>query len=160
MTLKPLAAVAAAAAVVLIGTGLNVSSAQQAEDPITLKMRFSEAKFQMIDNPPRMTERRPSESPGDMVVARGWLRDPSGDRAGRVHSTFTVTGGKSPRTTELATGVFKLKDGQLVMQGVIGSASTDVLPVVGGSGSYEGANGSVEITTGRRAVTFVFDLIP
>lgn len=160
MNLKPLSAVAAVATVVFMGAALNTSSAQQAEEPIRLKMRFREAKFQMIDNPPRMTESRPSESPGDMVVARGWLRDPSGDRAGRLHSIFTVTGGKSPRTTELATGVFKLKDGQIAIQGVIGTKDIDVLPIVGGTGAYEGANGSVEVTTGRRAVTFVFNVVP
>lgn len=160
MNLKPLSAVATVATIVLIGAALSSSSAQQAEDPITLKMRFREAKFQMVDNPPRMTKSRPSESPGDMVVARGWLRDATGDRAGRLHSIFTVTGGKSPKTTELATGIFKLKEGQIAIQGVIGTESTDVLSIVGGTGDYEGAGGSVEVTTGRRAVTFVFNVIP
>ena len=160
MKLKHLSAVAAVATFVLIGAALSTSSAQQAEDPINLEMRFSEAKFQMIDNPPHMTKKRPSESPGDMVVARGWLRDPAGDRAGRIHSTFTVTGGKSPKTTELATGIIDLKGGQVAIQGVIGTESTDVLPIVGGSGDYEGARGSVEITNGRRAVTFALNILP
>ena len=160
MNLKPLSAVAAVASVVLIGAAFTSSSAQQAAEPIDLEMRFSEAKFQMIDNRPHMTKKRPSESPGDVVVARGWLRDPAGDRAGRAHSTFTVTGGKSPNTTELATAVMQLDDGQLAIQGVIGTESTDVLPIVGGSGAYEGARGSVEITTGRRAVTFAINILP
>jgi hypothetical protein len=53
-----------------------------------------------------------------------------------------------------------LADGQIVIQGVIGTEQTDVLPIVGGSGAYEGARGSVAITTGKRAVTFEFNVLP
>jgi hypothetical protein len=135
---------------------LGTSSAQQA-DPISLEMRYSEAKFQMVDEAPKMSKKHPSESPGDTVIARGWLRDDAGEKAGRVHSTFVVTGGKSPKTTELATGVLALSGGQIVLQGVIGSAETDTLSIVGGSGDYAGANGTVEIVSGKTAVEFTIN---
>jgi hypothetical protein len=160
MKLKAFSAIAAVATVGVMGAALSSSSAQPSEETMVLKMRFREASFQMVDNPPRMTKSRPSESPGDTVVARGWLRDSAGDRAGRAHSTFTVTGGKSPKTTELASATVALADGQIVIQGVIGTEQTDVLPIVGGSGAYEGARGSVAITTGKRAVTFEFNVLP
>lgn len=154
------------AALALTGTALSTSSAQQSEpsqERLELRMSYREAKVTLVDNPPRMTKRRPSESPGDMAVSRGVLRDASGARVGTLHSIFTVTAGRSPRTSELSTGAFTLKGGQITGQGVVlnrprRGPDRDVLPVTGGSGRYDGVRGTVAATTGKRGVTFVFDL--
>ncbi len=128
-------------------------------DRLTLQMRHREAKVTMVDAPPRMSRKRPSESPGDTAVARGRLRGADGSPVGQTHSEFVVTGGRSPRTTEQATGTFVLRDGQIAIHGVFPNTpgtDKDVIPIVGGTGRYNGATGSVEITSGRRAVTFTF----
>lgn len=127
-------------------------------DTLTLQMRHREAKVTFVDERPRMTKRRSAESPGDTAIARGALRASSGARMGRVHSEFVVTGGRSPRTTEQATGTLELPDGQIAIHGVFTNTGSDkdVIAIAGGTGRYHGTRGSVEITTGRSAVTFTF----
>jgi hypothetical protein len=45
-----------------------------------------------------------------------------------------------------------------VISGIVDGGSTDTLAVLGGTGAYEGAAGSVRITEGRRRTTFSFAL--
>lgn len=125
-------------------------------DTLTLQMRHREAKVTFVDERPHMTKRRSSESPGDTAIARGALRDVSGTRMGRVHSEFVVTGGRSPRTTEQATGTLELPEGQIAIHGIFTNSGSDkdVIAIAGGTSRYHDARGSIEITTGRRAVTF------
>lgn len=151
------AAALAAGGVVVVPNSSGQESALP--DELTLQMRHREAKVTMVDAPPRMSRRRPSESPGDAAIARGRLRAADGSPVGQIHSEFVVTGGRSPRTTEQATGTFVLSDGQIAIHGVfpnIPGTDKDVIPIVGGTGRYNGATGSVEITSGRRTVTFRF----
>jgi hypothetical protein len=139
-------------------TLVPVSSGQGGGLPnaLTLEMRHREAKVAFVDEPPRMKTRRSSESPGDTVISRGRLRASSGAPLGRIHSEFVVTGGRSPRTTEQATGTLVLPDGQIAIQGVFANTGDDkdVIAIVGGTGRYNGATGHAEIASGRRAVTF------
>lgn len=155
----------AAAALAAGGAVLVPSSSGQGgalPDTLTLQMRHREAKVTFVDELPRMKNRRSSESPGDTAVARGRLRAADGSPIGQTHSEFVVTGGRSPRTTEQATGTFVLREGQIAIHGVfpnIPGTDKDVIPIVGGTGRYNGATGSVEITSGRRAVTFTFHFV-
>ena len=148
----------AAAALAAGGTVLVPASSGQGGPPdsLTLEMRHRDARVAFVDEPPRMKTRRSSESPGDTAIARGRLRAPSGAPAGQAHSEFVVTGGRSPRTTEQATGTLVLRDGQIAIHGVFRNTGSDkdVIAIVGGTGRYNGAKGSVEIVSGRRAVTF------
>jgi hypothetical protein len=149
----PLTAVAVAGAVLAPGT---FGQAGAAPATVTLEMRHKEARVTMIDESPRMTRRRRSESPGDSVVTRGTLRDAAGARAGVVHGQFVVTGGRSPDTTEQVTATFVLAGGQLAAQGVIDQeGASEVLPIVGGTGRFDGATGTVEISGNDQAVRFV-----
>ena len=148
------AVVVAGAAVVIPNSSGQVSTLP---DTLTLEMRHREAKVAFVDEPPRMRTRRSSESPGDTAIARGRLRTIAGAPAGQVHSEFVVTGGRSPRTSEQVTGTFVLRDGQIAIHGVLPNTpgiDKDVIPIVGGTGRYNGATGSAEIVSGRRAVTF------
>lgn len=152
-------ALSAAAALAAGGAILVPTSSGQSElpDVLTLEMRHREAKISFVDEAPRMRSRRSSESPGDTVIARGRLRTPAGASAGRVHSEFVVTGGKSPRTTEQAIGTLVLSDGQIAIHGAFANtgSDTDVIAIVGGTGRYNGAKGHAEIVTSRSAVTFI-----
>lgn len=158
MTRKYPIAIAAAALAAGGAVLVPASSGQDGTlpDTLTLQMRHREAKVTFVDERPHMSKRRSSESPGDTVIARGALRAASGARIGRAHSEFVVTGGKSPRTTEQATGTLELPDGQIAIHGVFTNTGSDkdVIAIAGGTNRYHGARGSVEITTSRRAVTF------
>lgn len=154
----PLAAFAAAGAVLAPGT-----FGQDAPAPgtLTLEMRHKEARVTMVDEKPLMTRRRRSESPGDSVVTRGTLRDASGARAGVIHGQFVVTGGRSPDTTEQVLATFVLEDGQLATQGLIDQeGDTETVAVVGGTGRFDGATGTVEVSGDDQAVRFVVRLRP
>lgn len=161
MTRKYPIAIAAAVAggAVLVPASLGQDGASP--DTLSLQMRHREAKVTFVDERPRMSKRRPSESPGDTAIARGALRAASGARVGRAHSEFVVTGGRSPRTTEQATGTLELPDGQIAIHGVFNNTGSDkdVIAIVGGTGRFNGARGSVEITSGRRAVTFALRFV-
>lgn len=155
-----------AAVAALSATGAAVATQSSGQDPaalpeLELQMRFKEARTSFVDVPPRMTKRRPSESPGDTAVLRGTLRDAAGARAGTVHGTFTVTGGRSPRTTELTVGTLKLRDGMITSQGIADNTTgsdEDAFAITGGTGRYEGASGTMTATTGRSAVRFALRL--
>lgn len=158
-----LAAVAASTATGVVLVSQSSGQEDDAPAPLTLQMRFAEAKTSFVDVPPRMSKRRPSESPGDTAVLRGTLRDAGGARAGTVHATFVVTGGRSPRTTELNTGTLALRDGLIALQGVADNtkgSDVDDFAVTGGTGAYDGASGTMTVTTGREAVRFVLRLAP
>jgi hypothetical protein len=53
------------------------------------------------------------------------VSDAAGKRVGTLHAVFTVTGGKRPRTSELSTGTFLLKDGQISGHGVVLNATRE-----------------------------------
>ena len=53
---------------------------------------------------------------------------------------------------------FALRDGRLVIAGRVGGGSADTLAVVGGTGAYAGATGTVRITEGNRRTAFRFTL--
>lgn len=145
-------ALAAAAAVVVPGSAAQ----SQTPDALTVQFRHSEAKVSFVDVAPKMTRRRPSESPGDLAVGSARLRSPSGDILGRSHQSFMVTGGRGEATTEQVHATFVLRDGQITLQGVADNSKPDalVVAITGGTGRYDGARGSAIVSESRTAVTF------
>lgn len=51
-----------------------------------------------------------------------------------------------------------MADGQLMIAGRVGGGSADTLAVVGGTGAYVAATGTVHITEGNRRTAFSFAL--
>lgn len=150
----PLAALAGAAALVPVTFGQD-----PAPGTLTFEMRHKEARVTMIDESPRMTRKRPSESPGDSVVSRGTLRDAAGAKAGSVHAQFTVTHGRSPNTTEQVVGAMALTGGQITVHGLMDQkGNSETIAITGGTGAYDGARGTVEISGNDKAVKFVVRL--
>jgi hypothetical protein len=92
-----------------------------------------------------------------MINAR--LRDTSNRPVGRVHASFAETQ-PPPRVVAQGTGTFILPTGQIVVSGPIvdrgRSDRTDTLAVVGGSGAYTGARGTLVTTDTRRSTRYVF----
>lgn len=149
-------ALAAAGAMLVPGTFAR----SDAPDTLTLHFRHSEAKVSLVDIGPKMTRRRPSESPGDLAVGTARLRSTSGRIVGRSHQSFMVTGGRGEATTEQVNATFVLRDGQITLQGVSDNSKPDsplVVAITGGTGRYNGARGSAHVSESRSAATFKLD---
>jgi hypothetical protein len=112
-----------------------------------------ETSFKYVDNPPRRRE-----SPGDMFIITGRLRDNSNRPAGRFHASFVMT--QRRQSVSQGSGTFVLDDGRIVVSGAIEDRGrrdrTDTLAVVGGSGAYTAARGTMVVTERRRSTRFVF----
>jgi hypothetical protein len=109
-----------------------------------------EGSFKFVDTPPRRRE-----SAGDQFLITQRLRDTSNRRAGRVHASFAFTPGK-PAAAQ-GSGTFIFRDGQIVVTGIVDEQGrTDTLAIVGGSGAYTGARGTLVTTEAPRRTRYVF----
>jgi hypothetical protein len=149
--------VTAACAAIISAAALVVSSSAQQPGPPTGTLELvgldREARFKFVDNPPRRRE-----SAGDQFLITQRLRNTSNRRAGRVHASFAVTPGR--RSADQGSGTFILRNGRIVVTGIIDDRGrndrTDTLAVVGGSGAYTAARGTLVTTERRRSTRFLF----
>ena len=95
------------------------------------------------------------ETPGDMAVQEAILRDAEGQRAGEIYATFTTVGKPG---IEAVSATLDLSDGDLIAQGMIGNGAEDELGVVGGTGVYSGARGSLRVTQDEDVVRLEVEL--
>ena len=154
----PVALIVTAAGAAIISTAVVGSSgAQQPGPPIgTLELvtRDRETRFTFVDNPPRRREAR-----GDLIMIVGRLRDGSNRPAGRVHGSFAETKA-APRYVQQGSATFILGNGRIMVTGALDNRGrndrTDTLAVVGGSGAYAGARGTVVSTASRKTQRFRF----
>lgn len=148
---------AACAAVVGVVALVGSSGAQQPGPPtgtLELVTLDRETRFAFVDNPPRRRERA-----GDLFMINARLRDGSNRRAGRLHASFAETQ-PPPRVVAQGSATFILGDGQIMVSGPIVDRGrgdrTDTFAVVGGSGAYTAARGTMITTETRRSTRFVF----
>jgi hypothetical protein len=120
-----------------------------AQAPTTLELvqLDREVKTGFIDAPPKRRE-----SAGDVFTVRGPLRDAQNRRAATVQGVFTQTG---PRSAH-GGGTVTLPTGRIAFQGVLGLGGDDTLAIVGGTGEYSGATGSVRLVQRQGRTTFTF----
>jgi hypothetical protein len=152
-----LISIAACAAIVGAVALVGSSRAQQPGAPTGTPELVSlnrETRFAFVDNPPRRRERA-----GDLFMINARLRDGANHRAGRVHASFAETQ-PPPRVVAQGSGTFILRNGQIIVSGPIvdrGRADrTDTLAVVGGTGAYTAARGTLMTTDTRRSTRYVF----
>jgi hypothetical protein len=154
-----LALIITAALAALVGVVALVanSGAQQPGPPtgtLELVSLNRETQFAFVDNPPRRRERA-----GDLFVINARLRDISNRPAGQVHASFAETQ-PPPRVVAQGSATFILPTGQIMVSGPIVDRGrndrTDTLAVVGGSGTYTGAGGTLVTTDTRRSTRYVF----
>jgi hypothetical protein len=154
---RPALILTAACVAIVSVAALGGSSGAQAPAPPTgtleLVSHDREIRFKYIDNRPRRRE-----SAGDLFLLSGRVRDGSGRPAGRFHASFAVTQ-RRPSVSQ-GSGTFILDNGQIVVSGPIvergRSDRTDTLAVVGGSGAYIAARGTMVTTETRGSTRFVF----
>jgi hypothetical protein len=78
-----------------------------------------------------------------------WNGAKRGARVGTLNGTCTfVTDPTAPGGKTLCTAVANLPSGKITAIGVIPNTKTFRIPIVGGTGSYVGAQGYVEVTNG------------
>jgi hypothetical protein len=138
------AAVAVVLGIVAVGSGAKKGSGQ------TLVVFEAEGSlgFNFADTAPASPNPDP-ESPdfrtstGDQLSVASSVRNRRGHRVGSLLEQFTAEqGGKLEESTYLAHAVLRLPHGDIVASGAFhGESST--LAVVGGTGRYEGAGGTL-----------------
>jgi hypothetical protein len=149
--------IAACAAIVSVVALVGSSGAQQPGPPtgtLELVSLDRETRFAFVDNPPRRRERA-----GDQFMINARLRDGSSRPAGRLHASFAETQ-PPPRVVAQGSATFILGTGQIMVSGPIVDRGrgdrTDTFAVVGGSGAYTAARGTMVSTETRRRTRFVF----
>jgi hypothetical protein len=91
-----------------------------------------------------------------MINAR--VRDGANRPAGRLHASFAETQ-PPPRVVAQGSATFILRNGQIMVSGPIVDRPgdrTDTFAVVGGSGAYTAARGTMVTTETRRRTRFLF----
>jgi Allene oxide cyclase barrel like domain len=85
----------------------------------------------------------PGFSLGDEVVFAGDLRQ-AGERVGRVGVVCTFTSAADPSMVQAqCPATADLPGGQITLQGLVTNRDLRVLPITGGSGRYQGAEGEM-----------------
>jgi hypothetical protein len=157
--MKRLAIMITAACVAIIcGAVLVARTDAQAPGPPTGTLELTsldrETRFTFVDNPPRRRERA-----GDLFTINSRLRDASNRPAGRLHATFVETQ-PPPRVVAPGSATFVLSDGQIMVSGPIVNEGrgdrTDTLAVVGGTGAYTAARGTLTTTETRTGGRYLF----
>ena len=150
--------IAAACAAIVSAAILVVSSDAQEPGPPTGTLELvsldRETRFTFVDNPPRRRERA-----GDLFVINSRLRDSSNRPTGRLHASFAETQ-PPPRVVAPGNATFILRDGQIMVSGPIVNRGprdrTDTLAVVGGTGAYTAARGTLVTTETRTGARYLF----
>jgi hypothetical protein len=149
--------IAGCAAIVSVDALVGSSGARQPGPPtgtLELVSLDRETRFAFVDNPPRRRERA-----GDLFMINARLRDGSSRPAGRLHASFAETQ-PPPRVVAQGSATFILGNGQIMVSGPIVDRGrgdrTDTFAVVGGSGAYIAARGTMVSTETRRRTRFAF----
>jgi hypothetical protein len=89
-------------------------------------------------------------SPGDQLIVRTAMFNTSGARVGSAYLSCVGVGKKAPAAvaTQQCTQTYEFKDGQVVGSAILRFDEIEKLSaaIVGGSGTYSGANGQVTST--------------
>jgi hypothetical protein len=145
---------AAAASLLTLGTGALASAAPKAEKSVTFHLTEVDRGFNFIDNPPRQGFKAPPLI-GDQLVFSSELRSGGGGHAGWLEATCVVAIGGT-RATGPCYGIYSLKGGTLMGMAqtkFYGNAPTDIA-IVGGTGAYAGATGTVHSVTKSENTNF------
>lgn len=75
---------------------------------------------------------------------------------GLTRSVRVVT--QTSRRSAIGSATFVLAQGEVMVDGRLAGRGADTLAIVGGTGTFAGATGTVRITQGSRRTEFVFTL--
>jgi hypothetical protein len=137
-----LAVVAALAAVTTLCVA-GVAGAAKQTPGVTFHLVEKEAGGNFVDNKPYAKGQHGPASIGDMFVFSSTLLTRNSKRAGMLYgSCIAATGGNNPIFE--CTGTFALAGGHLELQTITRETEKATkIGIVGGTGVYEGARGSI-----------------
>jgi hypothetical protein len=118
-----------------------------AASPTTITFQETAPKVVITDVPPR-SKNGDTASQGDKLVTYGALFDTAHHRLGTISGDCTAVGPSKAifRVALLCTVTYKVAGGQIVAAGNFALSGDATLPIVGGSGAYAGARGTVTST--------------
>ncbi|CAN5561138.1 hypothetical protein BH20ACT15_BH20ACT15_10770 [soil metagenome] len=154
------AVIVAALALAACGEDEGEDAAASTPDGLELVIEGRDQTVTLVDNPgqrvapPGSKLDSSKETPGDQAIQESVLRDTSGEEVGRNHTVFTTV---AEGGIELAAGTLSLEGGQVMGQGIIGAGGEDVLAIVGGTGDYAGARGTLTVRQDGDRVTLLLD---
>ena len=133
------------AATVIAGILTTGGAAQVPGERTFTVIEGSGGTFKFIDNPPKARNRRnPRLSVGDAYLFSSPLFNEANNRIGFLQVSCVVTrGGKFARARSQCNGTYALSDGTLAASAVVRGGQLPTIAVVGGTGAYEGARGSI-----------------
>ena len=138
-------ATAAVAATVIAGI-LTTSGGAQVPGEQTFKIiEGAGGTFKFVDTAPKAKNpRNPRFSVGDALIFTTPLFDEAKTRIGSVHvyCAVTVGGNNFTRASLQCNGTYVLRDGTLAASAAVIKGNPKIA-VVGGTGAYEGARGSI-----------------
>jgi hypothetical protein len=139
---------AIAVAAVAAGVAATVSAGSSGERTIRLVERGG--TFGFVDNPPTGTKDNRLISAGDFSAGTVKLYERSGKRAGSLQIVcFATVSGPEVRAKFQCNGTAQLADGMLALSAVSErrpNQDVDHIAVVGGTGAYKDARGTVTST--------------
>ena len=162
-------AAAATAVAAITAAAIATSAGGQAPQGRTLTLHelAKGGSFGFVDNPPRTTLTKEGEprrfSPGDIEVESVPITDARGAHLGRFDAYCVVTRPGVPGAHEEAcSGAYRLKDGAISVVGAIVGSDTGTFSaaVVGGTGGYRGARGTVTFRSTKTGFTDTLHLLP
>jgi hypothetical protein len=160
---------AVVAAAVVVPNGNAQSPPAPGATTLTFYEPNSAETFSILDNAPKSPVKNPESkkyrfSVGDQVTFSNALFDKAGGtRLGTLYVTATVVKGKTfDNVSLLARGAYVLNNGdQISLLGVFSFATPNVrLPIVGGTGAYNGARGTLASTEAKNSSTDTLTLLP
>jgi hypothetical protein len=136
-------ATAAAAATVVAGILTTSGGAQEPGERTFKVIEERGGTFKLIDRAPKARNPgNPRLSVGDAFVYSSPLFNEAKQRIGNIHVSCAVTrGGTFGRARGQCNGTYDLRDGTLAISAVMRGVPR--IAVVGGTGAYEGARGSI-----------------
>ena len=138
-----------AVGVAALSVGIAVPALTTAQTPTSTVITVQERVQTVVQDDVAPKAKRQSVSAGDRLITRQSLFDGDKQRIGTLFTDCTSVGPTAmfPRLTMLCTVTYKLGNGQLVAAGTARfSDDTSELPIVGGTGAYAGAQGTVRTT--------------
>ncbi len=150
-----LAVMAALAAVALCAAG--VAGAARQTPGTTFHLVEKDEAFNFVDNKP--TSNKHAASIGDLFAFTSSLWTPAHKRAGSLQASCVVTSGGVHPTYE-CSGTFTLAGGQLELQtSMRDGVNPTNIAIVGGTGAYEGALGSVKAVSRSENSPYTYDTV-
>jgi hypothetical protein len=131
------------AVAVAAGLALTAGAGAQSSGPTTLALTAKPTGGTAVD------AGRKGVSPGDEFFEHGIIQDAAGHASGRFQMTHQLISGNARRGSEQSTLTLDLPDGQIVVSGGHRTTSRFTMAVLGGTGGYSAANGTLAVEPGR-----------